>query len=320
MPAVLLFWVIKFLQLFKRKDKRLKRYLVLTVFGILCFSLLTVVPLIWFDLRHNFINYKSFYKFFSERQTTVNLKIYKAIPNLWPLWRTLVTRLTAGKNEIFGFWLSLAFGLSIVIYAIFALLANNIRLVKRQAGFLIFFWLGMGLFGMGLYKQHIYDHYFGFLFPVIFLVLAVIMDAIFNLGKFGKFLFFLSLLIISYFSLKEVPLQYPPNFQMQRTIEVDKKIVKEAQGKRYNLGMIAKQNYDAGYRYFLEKWGSRTTEIDAQRARETITDQLFVVCEVQDCQPIGHPQAEIANFGWAKIEEEWDFPWGLKLFKLGHYQ
>lgn len=103
---------------------------------------------------------------------------------------------------------------------------------------------------------------------------------------------------------------------MSRTAAVDEKIIEEAKGKPFNLGMIAKQNYDAGYRYFLEKWGKKATEIDPQKTKETITGALFVVCEDKDCQPVGHPQAEIANFGWTKIENMWEFPWGTKLFKL----
>jgi len=105
---------------------------------------------------------------------------------------------------------------------------------------------------------------------------------------------------------------------MQRTFEVSQKIIEEAKNQPFNLGMIAKQNYDAGYRYFLEKQGFKAWEIDAQRFDKTITEQLFVVCEEKDCQPIGHPQAEIANFGWAKIDRVWEFPWGVKLYKLIH--
>ncbi len=129
----------------------------------------------------------------------------------------------------------------------------------------------------------------------------------------------LAFLLVAVLSLWENPLKYPPNYQMKRTAEISQKIAVEANSRPFNLGLIAKQNYDAGYRYFLEKWGKKAVEIDAQRTGETITDQLFVVCETQDCQPVGHPQAEIANFGWSKIDSQWEFPWGTKLFKLVRY-
>lgn len=309
-PVVGLFFIIKFLDLKKKKSKNLKKFLLNFLFLVLGFLLLTVVPLIWFDLRHNFINYKSFYKFFSERQTTVNLKAYKAIPQIWPLWQNLVTRLLAGKSEVFGFWLAAGLGTSFLFFSIKQ---------KKPAILLLLSWLIFGLIGMGLYKQHIYDHYFGFLYPAVFLAFAVVLEKISSLKKQGKFIALIFFLLVLSLNLIENPLKYPPNYQMERTAEISKKIVLESRDQSFNLGMIAKQNYDAGYRYFLEKWGKKAVEIDAQKTDQTITGQLFVVCEIQDCQPIGHPQAEIANFGWSKIDSQWDFPWGTKLFKLVHY-
>ena len=94
------------------------------------------------------------------------------------------------------------------------------------------------------------------------------------------------------------------------------------------MAIIAKQNYDEGYRFYLERQQAPLVEIEPQNAKQTITDQLFVICENQppyanrdeDCNPIAHPKAEIALFGWAEIDQEWTFPWGHKLYKLIHKQ
>jgi len=173
---------------------------------------------------------------------------------------------------------------------------------------------------MGIYKQHIYDHYFGFLFPAIFLIFSLILVKLWKFKIFGKIMAGILFFVVVFSSLWETPLRYQPNFQMEHTKEISQKIIDESSGKPFNLGMIAKQNYDAGYRYFLEKWGDKATEIDPQKANQTITDQLFVVCEVSDCNPTTSPQAEIANFGWSKIDQEWDFPWGVKMYRLVHYE
>jgi len=93
-------------------------------------------------------------------------------------------------------------------------------------------------------------------------------------------------------------------------------------GKEFNLAVISDSNYEGAYQYFLELWGSPLLIIDPQKAGETIADQLFVVCEYEDkkeCQPISNPKAEIANFGWSKIEDKWVVD-GVILFKLIHYQ
>lgn len=314
-PTVAIFWLIELVTLIKSK-KSLKSYWLVTLGAIAIFIILSVLPLIWFDLRHNFINYHAFYKFFSERQTTVNFKIYKAIPNLWPLWRMLVERLLVGKNATVGLWASGALLILIAetVWATFRRKTQK-QLLFQKGLWLILIWLGIGLMGMGLYKQHIYDHYFGFLFPAIFLLTAAIFDHLWVARRLIALIF---ILFLTFFSFQNCPLKYPPNNQMKKTAEIAQKIIEESGGKNFNLGLIAKQNYDAGYRYFLERWGYPPLMIDAQRISATMTNQLFVICEESECNPIGHPQAEIANFGWAKIVQEWDFPWGTKLYKLVH--
>ncbi len=279
---------------------------------------LTFGPLVWFDLRHNFINYKAFYKFFSDRQATVNLKAYKALPELWPLWKMVFSRLVSGKNEFLGFWMSLATLLASVpvIYLIFKSKTSTKTL--RAGTFLLLSWMFFGFIGMGLYKQHIYDHYFGFLFPAIFLFFSLILEKLWQHKIYFKLSAGALLIAAVSLSLSEIPLKYPPNFQMKHTEEVSKLIVVESNGKPFNLGLIAKQNYDAGYRYFLEKSGHKAVEIDPQLEKETVTNQLFVVCEEMVCQPASNPQAEIANFGMSKIEKELTLPWGVKLYKLVH--
>ncbi|RJR23685.1 phospholipid carrier-dependent glycosyltransferase [Candidatus Microgenomates bacterium] len=326
-PLVGVFFTIKFVSLIKNKDKNLKKYLLNFFLCVFVFVFLTFVPLLWFDLRHGFINYNSFYKFFSERQTTVNFKPYKAIPNFWPLWKMFVTRLLAAKDELVGLWLSIAIILGGIFIAAFNFKSELKRILKNKnlkplppGVAIILAWLGIGLLGMGLYKQHIYDHYFGFLFPALFLFTAALLSRVWKLQYPGKLLALVCFSIILLYSLKESPLKDEPGFQMQKTREISKKIIEESKGEPFNLGLIAKQNYDAGYRYFLEKEGRKAVEINALKPEETITKQLFVACEDEKCEPIGHPNAEIANFGWAKIEEEWTFPWGTKLFKLVHYE
>ena len=55
--------------------------------------------------------------------------------------------------------------------------------------------------------------------------------------------------------------------------------------------------------------------------KDTITKQLFVVCEmpVEKCDPTHNAKAEVANFGWSKIESEHE-AFGVNIFKLVHTQ
>ena len=105
---------------------------------------------------------------------------------------------------------------------------------------------------------------------------------------------------------------------MERSKLVAERIAEEAKGEKFNLAVIAERNYEDGYQYFLEKRQAPVVDIDAQRP-ETITNQLFVVCEMpkEKCQPTTNPKAEVANFGWSKIAGEWEV-FGATVYKLVH--
>ena len=275
------------------KTQNSHRYLLLSII----YFLVLMSPLLWFDLRHNWSNFKSIKTFFTDRQATVNFKAYKALPNIWPIWQDISVSLLSAKNKPVG----------ITVAAILTLGWLWLATHRPSKDFwFLSAWLATGLIGLGLYKQHIYDHYYGFLFPAPFLLLGFVIDR----AKYWSVPLLLLLLTIN---LSNSPLRYPPNNQMAHIREISGFIAQESANKPFNLALIAKRNYDAGYRYFLQLNQSPYFTI-----HQKLADQLFVVCEEPVCEPIGNPLWEIAAFGWAKIDRQWEFPWGVKVFKLIH--
>ena len=55
--------------------------------------------------------------------------------------------------------------------------------------------------------------------------------------------------------------------------------------------------------------------------QKTIVDNLIVICEMpqEKCDPTHSPKAEVANFGWSKIENQWTVD-GVIIYKLIHTQ
>jgi hypothetical protein len=105
--------------------------------------------------------------------------------------------------------------------------------------------------------------------------------------------------------------------------EIDQTIIRLAEGQPYNFALIASQNSDFSYRYFLEIWNMSPKTIENPNIdprRTTVTDQLIVVCEEKKCEPLGHPLWEIAGFGRAEIAMQKQGPAGIKIFKLIHYK
>lgn len=283
------------------KSKKTGPWLRYTLVSIGIFLLL-MAPLFLFDLRHNFMNFLAMKAFFTDRQTTVNLKFYKSIPLLWPLWQQIVSTLTTAGNM-------LAATIVGIVFAILLLLGFKNKNTRGDLGFLVW-WLGVGLVGLGLYKQHIYAHYFGFLFPAVFLGLGFCLHALFA-NKITKILGLIGICGLLALEIMNSPLWQAPNNQLAHTRQVADFIEREAGGNNFNLALLSKSNYDMSYRYFLPE---ETTHL--RTMHEQITGQLFVICEQETCQPIGNPLWEIASFGWGKIDRQWEFPWGVKLFRL----
>lgn len=319
LPTIGLVWLSTWWQNRRQKPEG-KGFWRSSIIGLVVFAFL-MSPLVIFDARHGWRNFESMKRFFTERQTTVSAKPWNAIPDLWPLWNEHVsTRLLSGKDTQWGFWV--AVGAIIGALWLGHLLYKEKRTLRTLG--LISIWILIGLLGLGLYKQNIFDHYFGFMYPAPFLLAGAIFERIWKKGLRWVVVIAVSGLVLV--NLQENPLRYPPNNELQRTKEIDWHILARSGGKPFNFALVAERNYEESYLYFFELWGAPVVEIDPQRTRETLTDQLFVVCEdspseknPNPCNPINHPKAEIANFGWARIEDEWEVG-GFKVFKLVHTQ
>ncbi len=299
LPFVGIYWLLTFINFYKNKSSNLKPFIKYTVLAIFVF-ILSLTPQILFDIKHQGQNSRALLEFFTYRETTVNIKPYKAIPKLFPLFQQINTRIVGGKNEIFGLIISIIslIGLSIIFIK---------RQIKNKSLLIIFFWYLSGLIALALYKQHIYDHYFAFLFPAVCILFGYL------ISKF-KYIGYLSLLFIVIFSILENPFRYPANHQLTTVSKISDLIIANSSNQEFNFALLAKQNYDPPYRYVLTNKKAKIVNLPA-----TLTEQLFVVCEPFqiDCNPINNPEWSVAAFGWAKIDQQWQID-GINIYKLIH--
>ena len=304
-PTIVIFWLLSFLK--QRKIKNTKYFIRYTICSAALFMLL-MSPLVIFDARHGWRNFSAMKTFFTVRQETVSIKPWKAIPKVWPTFEKVNTRLLAGQNKAAGRLVSIV----LAVFVGWMLLKWKKLTINRYPLTILLVWFGFALLGLGLYKQEIYDHYYGFFFPVPFLLVGLLTQ------RMGKIALFIALCLLVIVNLQNSPLKYPPNQQLRRAKEVAQNIAEESGGKEFNFAVIAERNYESGYRYFLEMGKKPVVDIDAQKP-ETITDQLFVVCEMpaDKCDPTHNAKAEVANFGWSKIESQWEV-FGTRVFKLVH--
>lgn len=313
-PVLALFTLYGLVSVWPDKPLRRRAFTYLLVSSLV--FLLLMSPLVLFDLKHQGMNFKAFTAFFTDRQTTINLNPARS-NRFWDVALKVTSDLLLGAINT-----PVAAVVTVIILLAPLLLYFAIPSLSLA---LLVSWFLIGLIGLGLYKQHVYAHYFGFIFPVIYLLAGLIISSLFSFAahlatRFHKVLGLLfclaplSLLGISlYFFVINSPLRYSPNRQLQRTEAVVDLIIKESKGEDFNFGLIAKQNYDESYRYFLENKQARMV-----RAEDKVTDQLFVVCEDGDkCQPEGHPQWQIAAFGVSRVKDTWNID-HIKVYRLIH--
>lgn len=295
-PVVIIFWL---------KSKKDKSFYLHTLAGIALFLIL-MSPLVLFDLKHQGMNFNAFKTFFTDRQTTVNINPANSNRFL-PVLEKLTDDLVLGSSHLYA----ALTGVILTIWSIFVLFHKK---SQRAQYLLLLAWLGFGYLGLSVYKQHVYAHYFGFLFPAFALLLGFLLARLWFTRRIGgQVLAIIILVYLITLSVLNSPLKYEPNRQLQRTEAVVDLIIQESNGQPFNFGLIAKQNYDESYRYFLEN-----KKANLVRGEEKVVDQLFVVCEDGDaCQPEGNPQWQIAVFGPSHVVQEWNIDY-IKVYQLLH--
>ena len=296
LPFTGLYWLYNFIKFIKSKSNQLKPFIKYTILAALIF-ILSLTPQILFDLKHDGQNIKALTSFFTYRETTVNIKPYKALPLLPAMFNQVNTRLLAGKNETVGLIISIVLTLCI--------LPLIFKFKKQKTSFwIIFIWFLSGLIALALYKQHIYDHYFAFLFPAVFLLAA------FLINKF-KVIGIPLLILITVFSFINNAFRWSPNYQLRTTQQVAQLITSNSNNQDFNFALLSKMGW--GFSYYL------TENPNYFEIKDKLTEQLFVACYPFqiECNPIGNPEYNIAAFGWAKIDQQWDVN-GIKVFKLVH--
>lgn len=301
-PILIILWLLVFLN--KKLTKQVIKNLYSgTILGVISF-LVTISPLFWFDLRHNFLNYRAIKELFSGGNA-VRGDIFSNIGKVPYIYtQNLIGRYLAGENPYLTVIISLLVIMPIC-WTIFHIIKNH----KINWPILILgVWMIIGLIGLSFYQGSIYDHYLGFINPTPFLLLGAV--GVFFKRKLYVGGIIILLVLLSLINLQNNPNLRPPNNQLKRTKDVARFIINKTENKDFNFALIAKNNYDAAYQFYLEQLGHKLKRVPFDK-----TDQLFVVCEEQFCDPTHDPKYELVAFGWSKID--WmEEHFGVKIYKL----
>lgn len=275
-------------------------------------------PFLAFEIRHGFPNTQTVIRFVLQGGDTGLRNSYLNIVDdvLFRSFGRLLYRLPDGSQwSKLPSWQTIAWFIGTRITVVLSIL----YLIRKRA-YLLLTWLVAVVLLFGFYQKGIYDYYFGIIFPLPFLVIGGMLTEFWKkrILQIISVLLFIALIWLNWSGR---PFQYPPNNQLAQAKRIADTALLHTEGKPFNFALVANGNSDHTYRYFFEIEDQAPITIENAQLdpeRNTVTDQLIVICELQDCQPLGHPLWEIAGFGRAEIVGQWDVPF-VKIFKLVHY-
>ncbi|PIY68544.1 hypothetical protein COY90_05445 [Candidatus Roizmanbacteria bacterium CG_4_10_14_0_8_um_filter_39_9] len=286
----------------QQKKKRISH--VISIGVSLIGFLIISFPLILFDLKHDFINFRNLNSLFTKQNIVAGGS---------PLTRLLET------NQ--AFWnialqISLPaiplFLLSLVIIGllIFFIRKNKVHpLIVINALNAFSF-----IYCFSLLSSGRFPHYFG----VAYLSMYAVM------GYFASFLLkkpvtivILSFLIVGFLFVNASQYYFiagPPSDQIKRAEQIANSITPHMSGKLFNLATYPIEfTSEETYIYFLEAQGYHV----ADRGVSQVTDQMFVLCDRGPCDILHTGSWNINMFGKAKIDTMWEVE-GIKIYRLVH--
>ena len=285
--------LIYFLKNFKNFKKNIINY---SLF-IINFSFL-ISPLVIFDLRHNFLNYKNL---ISLLQTSSTQK-----PNLLQNFLETFSYL---NFYVFNYQFS-KFINFILLLAIIISFASYFMRKKDNFFYLHLIFLSTLVF-FSLYSGPKHPHYLGVLYPFYLLLIAQYLS-FFGKSFFEKIILFLFLISFVFLNNQKYSFLYHKGGnQIQHAKKVAKFLKEKINNQPFNIATWPVEFTEDSYLYFLELEGLRP----ADRQKVEITDQMFVLCNKEPCQIINSPSWNISMFGKAKIVNQWQID-NVKIYRL----
>lgn len=326
--AVIIFFFVLFGEYMTNKKDVLRRYLY-HYLEILGGFLLGFSPFLAFESKHGFPNTRTILKFvFEDNTVRTYVPHHSFLVNIYDVFFRIFGRLvtkfpTPDQLVTIQPPVILLWQVATVILAIVSIISLFSIKEKLKVLFLSI-WLFFGIFLFGVYKQNIYDYYFGFIFPLPFLLVGGFLSNLRKIKRLKSISTFLAVII--YISIVAVnlcgnPLLYTPNKQKAQAQNIAEYVLSKTNGQPFNFALMTDGNSDHLYRYFFEIENRAPVTILnllADPDRKSVTSQLMIVCELKTCQPLGYSLWEVAGFGRAEIAGEWDVP-HVKVMRLVHY-
>lgn len=305
LSALLIIPILFFSIIHLLKTKKKTTFILQIICAFISF-LFWSIPLILFDIRHNFLNGTNFIKLFTEQNM-----VQKA---------SFLSRLIEVNN---GFFSALAktqvLSIIALIVLIFILLVlfSRVHTKKYHERLFILIHAVNFIFFMVFFtflNSPNHPHYYGQIYLSFFLIISFILMSFQKCSAFKNILIIFFVIIYIFFNAKNYNFLFNKS---QNHIKHSKKVAEflseKIDNKPFNISTWPVDFSEDNYLYFLELKG----KIPAKRENHEVTNQMFVLCNTKPCLVINSPSWNISMFGKAKIDKIWNIE-NIEVFKLIH--
>jgi 4-amino-4-deoxy-L-arabinose transferase-like glycosyltransferase len=254
------------------------------LFAFLAF-LFVNIPLILFDVRHQFLNGKNFITLFNNPGKAGAASFQSVLDGI-------------GSLNLFSFGFTTPFFLSFIFLAIF--IASFFIWKEKNYRILLTIFL-TSLVITSFMTANKFPHYFGILFPLYYVIIAFVATKIFKMPRIRNGSVITVMLIALYIGFQTTNYSFlhrEPNKQLEHSEKTAAKIFPLINEEKYRLTAIPDTYGYSAYGYYLEVWG----KTPADNLTLEPADQMIVVCE-NNCNPIGNPQWDVAFFKATKVTQ-----------------
>lgn len=269
--------------------------------GVNCLlgTLLAFSPYLFFELRHGFPNSRTIFRFITQESGAIDWRADFTDIFLRNSYRLLREMFLVQSDKILK---------------LMTLLAGLTAWGLRKKASLLSLWLVGGLLILAFYRGAVYDYYFGWLFPVVIILAASFVNWFWQRGRLLKALALVLIVVILNNFYQGMYWHQRPSKMIDQAEELAAFVLDKTKGEAFNFALISGHNSDHAYRYFFEIWNQPPLGLEEQ-----VVQQLMVICEMAECQPLGHPLWEIAGFGRAEISGSWTVGPEFKIYRLVHH-
>lgn len=265
---------------------------------------LVSLPLIIFDLKHNFLNSRNFLKMFMNGDI-----------NSTPSFINHINQQKDVVNSFFKHTLNFELNFTILAIALFLILFVGIYISLKKPNLLFISSLSsfyLFLFGFAFLNSPRHNHYYGPIYWIFFFILA------YEFSYFKNKIIYLLLVIglstylyFNFLNFKNYFLE--GSQQIERSKKIANFISPKIGKNSYNVATWPIAFSEEPYTYFLKI----NNQIPLDRKKIEIGKQMIIFCETKVCPVINSPSWNISMFGKARVAKIWKIE-GLKIYKLVH--